>query len=323
MRSALRPFRIDLLLLFVAAAWGSTYLTTKELITGDSVMSLLAVRMLLAAAIMAIVVAIRRKPLARSELLTGVGLGILLTTVFTFETFGIAGTSATNAGLIISLTMVFTPIVESALSHRRLRATFFLAAIVAVAGVALLASNGVFKPPGQGDILVLIAAIMRAVHVTLIHKFTGGKPIDSLHLTTVQLSTCAMIFTAASVFHGESIQHYVSQLTLTSGLAFFYLVVICTVFAFFIQIWAVRRTSPSRVSLLLGAEPLWASVIGVTIAHDTFAPVGYIGICLVLAGTAWGRSVEQGHRIQLPNSSPPASTSPDDPQLEPDGQSPI
>ncbi len=304
MQAALHPFRIDLLLLFVAAAWGSTYLTTKGLITGASVISLLAVRMLLAAAIMAAVVALRRRRLTRSELLDGVFLGVLLAVVFAFETFGIAGTSATNAGLIISLTMVFTPILESVLSRRRLPTTFFLAATIAVAGVVLLVGNGALRPLGLGDILILSAAVARAVHVTFIHRLTGGKPIDSLHLTTVQLSTCAVLFTAASVFYGESIPHYLSQLNLAGGFAFLYLVVICTVCAFFIQTWAIRRTSPSRVSLLLGTEPLWAAVIGIAIAHDAFAPVGYLGMVLLLAGTAWGRSVEQRHRSLTGNRLP-------------------
>jgi drug/metabolite transporter (DMT)-like permease len=68
------------------------------------------------------------------------------------------------------------------------------------------------------------------------------------------------------------------------------------VFAFFVQIWAVRRTSPSRVSLLLGTEPVWAAAVGITIAHDQIGIAGYCGIALILTGTAWGRSAEQRHR---------------------------
>ncbi|WP_420897882.1 EamA family transporter [Cryobacterium adonitolivorans] len=63
------------------------------------------------------------------------------------------------------------------------------------------------------------------------------------------------------------------------------------------QTWAVRRTSPSRVSLLLGTEPIWAAIVGVAIARDTVALAGCFGIALILAGTAWGRSLEQGHRL--------------------------
>ncbi|MET1044475.1 MAG: DMT family transporter, partial [Microbacteriaceae bacterium] len=182
-------------------------------------------------------------------------------------------------------------------SGRRLPGRFFLAAVLAIAGVALLASRGAFQAPSLGDLLILVAAIVRAVHVTTMYRLTGDSPMNSLHLTTVQLATCAVVFSAASLFYGESIPHYVARLDPGSAVLFLYLVVACTVFAFLVQTWAVRRTSPSRVSLLLGTEPVWAAIIGITLAHDTVTLAGYAGIGLILAGTAWGRSIEQRHRL--------------------------
>jgi drug/metabolite transporter (DMT)-like permease len=290
--------RVDVLLLLVAASWGSTYLVAKDLVSPNSVVALLALRMLLAAAIMAVIVAARRERMTKAEVRVGVATGILLGGVFAFETFGIAHTSATNAGLIISLTIVFTPILDSVVSRRRLPRKFFLAALLAVAGVALLASNGAFHPPTLGDFLVLVAAVLRAVHVTTMHQLSNGEPMDSLHLTSVQLATCAALFWAVSLFYGDSVPLYVAELDLVDGALLLYLVVVCTVFAFLVQTWAVRRTSPSRVSLLLGTEPIWAAILGIAIAQDAIAPVGYIGIALILAGTAWGRSVELRHRLE-------------------------
>jgi drug/metabolite transporter (DMT)-like permease len=317
-------FRVDVLLLVVAASWGSTYLVTKELVTPASVMALLALRMLLAAAIMAVAVvagrALRRGAARKSsgffshrEFGVGVVLGVLLAAVFVCETFGIAHTSATNAGLIISLTVVFTPILESLVTGRRLPASFFLAALVAVAGVALLAGVGAFRAPSLGDLLVLGAAVIRAVHVVAMHRLTEGggaegrgadgrctegtgARLDTLTLTTVQLATCAVLFTAACLLFGESLPDYLASLDLSKLTLFAYLVVVCTVFAFFVQMWAVRRTSPARVSLLLGTEPLWATAIGVGIARDGLDLTGWCGVLLVLAGTFWGRRIEQRQR---------------------------
>lgn len=297
MASFLTRFRVDLLLLLVAVSWGSTYLVAKEVLTAGTVLALLAVRMLLAAGVMAAIAGVRRKPLTRTEAFAGIPIGVLLAAVFALETFGIAQTSATNAGLIISLTMVFTPILESVVSGQRLPRTFFAAATVAVAGVVLLAGNGTLDPPSLGDLLVLGAAVVRAAHVVCMHKLTGGKDLDSLHLTTVQLGTCALLFTTGSIIYGDSIPHYLARLDPRQVGMFLYLVLICTVFAFFVQIWAVRRTSPSRVSLLLGTEPVWAAVIGITVAHDSIGTLGYCGIALILTGTAWGRSAEQRHRL--------------------------
>jgi len=297
MPAILSRFRVDLLLLLVAATWGSTYLVAKELVTPQAVVALLALRMLLAAALLAAIVAVRRTRILAAELRAGVLLGIVLAAVFAFETFGIAHTSATNAGLIISLTIVLTPILDSAVSGRRLPGRFFLAATIAVAGVALLAGNGVFQAPSLGDLLILVAAIVRAVHVTSMYALTGNTPMNSLHLTTVQLATSAALFSVASLFYGDSIPHFLARLDPGRAALFLYLVLVCTVFAFLVQTWAVRRTSPSRVSLLLGTEPVWAALVGITIARDPVALAGYVGIALILAGTAWGRSIEERSRL--------------------------
>jgi len=44
-------------------------------------------------------------------------LGLILSGIFLLETYGVVHTSATNAGLIISLTMIFTPLAEAAVTR--------------------------------------------------------------------------------------------------------------------------------------------------------------------------------------------------------------
>ncbi|CAN5294790.1 DMT family transporter [soil metagenome] len=288
--------RVDLLLLLVAISWGSTYLVAKELIVPSTVVALLAVRMTAAAVLLLVIIAARRSRISRAELGTGVVLGILLSAVFASETFGIAGTSATNAGLIISLTIVFTPLLEALVSRRRPSGRLLLTGMVAVLGVALLASNGQLRPPSYGDLLVLATAIIRAVHVVTMQRMTANRAVDSLHLTTIQLGTCAVIFTGISLFVGTPVRVYLAALTGQQLWLLVYLVVICTVFAFFVQLWSVRRTSPSQVSLLLGTEPLWAAVIGVMIAGDRYGVVGYLGMALILVGAFFSRRIEQSER---------------------------
>lgn len=63
MGTLLARFRVDLLLLLVAVSWGSTYLVAKELVAAGAVLALLAVRMLLAAGVMAAIAGLRRKRL--------------------------------------------------------------------------------------------------------------------------------------------------------------------------------------------------------------------------------------------------------------------
>ncbi|PYH01275.1 DMT family transporter [Arthrobacter stackebrandtii] len=289
-----RNATVDLLLLAVAVAWGSTYWVTKELVSRDNVLAVLAVRMTLTALTLMFILVMRRKRIAKSEWGIGLVLGLLLSTVFTFETFGIAATSATNAGLIISLTIVMTPALETVVGRRKLSRLFYLAAVIAIAGVYFLATGGAAASFNLGDLLILLAATARAVHVTGMHRLSAGRHIDSLHLTFVQMATCGIVFLALSAVSGVRVQDYVPTMDNSAVVQMIYLVVVCTVFPFFIQMWAVRKTSPTRVSLLLGTEPVWAAAIGVTLAGDVLGPVGILGVVLVLVGTMWGQRLELG-----------------------------
>jgi drug/metabolite transporter (DMT)-like permease len=82
----------------------------------------------------------------------GVVLRVILSLVFVLETFGITRTSATNAGLIISLTLVMTPLV----ARSRVPPTFYVAAMLATLGVALLTQGNGINAPSLGDLLMLL-----------------------------------------------------------------------------------------------------------------------------------------------------------------------
>ncbi|MBI9113648.1 DMT family transporter [Sanguibacter sp. YZGR15] len=269
----------------------------KELVTTQTVLGVLAVRMVAAAALLGLLVALARRRVHTRDLRLGVLLGLILASIFLVETFGIAGTSATNAGLIISLTIIITPLLETALGGAPLSRWFYGAGLLAVAGVALL-SGGIGGTFRWGDGLILVAAVVRAVHVTTMHKRSVPEN-DNLHLTFVQMSTCAVVFVVGSLLWGTSVPDYVRTLDTTATLQLAYLVVLCTVFPFLVQMWAVRTTSPTRVSLLLGTEPVWAAAVGITLAGDAFGLPGAAGIVLILAGTLWGQQIEARRRSDV------------------------
>ncbi len=81
-----------------------------------------------------------------------------------------------------------------------------------------------------------------------------------------------------------------------------FLALFCSVFAFVAQLWAIRRTSASRSSLLLATEPIWAVVIAVLFGGETLAVVGIIGAAVIIISTYIGQGIETKHREQLENS---------------------
>ncbi|GGZ56015.1 membrane protein [Streptomyces subrutilus] len=286
-----RTWLADLPVLAVAVVWGGSYLAAKGVTTPHTVIAVLVLRFALVLPVLVVAGWRRLRALTPAHLRGGGLLGLVLGGIFLLETYGVVHTSATNAGLIISLTMVFTPLAEAAVRRVRPPAAFLGAAAVSVAGVVLLTQSGGFTAPGPGDLLILGAALARTANVLLTARMRALRDADALSLTTVQLGGAVLVFVLLAALPGTGDSPWAAAAAFGpaqwAGLAF--LAVFCTLFAFFVQTWAVRRTSPSRVSLLLGTEPLWAAAAGIALGGEHLGPVGLAGAVLVLAGTAWGR----------------------------------
>lgn len=295
---SLRRYNADLLLLGVALVWGSSYLATKVLTLHGTVFAILALRFLIAAVVMVVVWKVSRRKagedrLGRRGFMVAVAVGCTQALILSLETWGVSLTSATNAGLIISMTIVFTPVLESVWLRRWLPRPYFIAATVAVVGVALLVSGAGWHAPSLGDLLMLGAAVIRSVHVTALGRLTAGHRYSSVSITLVQTLVCAVLFVALDVPGLAS-----AFTTFTGGdwLIVIYLAVACTVFAFLVQLWAVRRTSAARVSLLLGTEPIWAVIIGVSLGGETLGWLGILGAALIIAGSYRAQAIETRFR---------------------------
>ncbi|WP_327255930.1 DMT family transporter [Streptomyces sp. NBC_01244] len=286
-----RAWLADLPVLLVAVVWGGSYLAAKGVTTTHTVIAVLVLRFALVLPVLAVAGRRRLRALTPAQLRGAGVLGLVLGGIFLLETYGVVHTSATNAGLIISLTMIFTPLAESAVRRVAPSPAFLGAAAVSVSGVVLLTQGAGFTTPSTGDLLILGAALARTAHVLLMARIKAVQEADSLSLTTVQLGTAVAVFAVLALLPGTGASPWAAAADFGAaewaGLAF--LSVFCTLFAFFVQMWAVRRTSPSRVSLLLGTEPLWAAAAGIAIGGERLGAAGFAGVALVLAGTAWGR----------------------------------
>lgn len=285
--------KVDFTLILVAALWGASYLSAKTLTEHAPVLTVLSLRFISTSAAMLLIWLLRRDRFSQPEWLLGVGLGSSQALILYFETSGVARTSATNAGLIISLAIIFTPILESIASKNWLPRNFFIATVVAVVGVALLVSNKGFAAPGIGDWLMLAAAVTRAVHVTAMGHLTSGKSYSSINITLLQSLTCAVIYSA---FSFDGIQQAFTTFDAKLWLDLLFLSLLCGAFAFLATLWAIRKTSASRASLLLGTEPVWAVVVGISLGNESLATVGVIGAILIIGASFYGQRIEATHR---------------------------
>lgn len=306
--------RTDLVLLLVAIVWGSSYLAAKTATAAAPVLVVLLTRYVIsalacAAAVAAVAVAPGtrgRRGVTRTEIRTGSLLGVTQAAVLVLETYGVAHTSAANAGLIISLTIVLTPVLDRTGRPGGLPPAFYVAAGVCVLAVGLLMSGSGVRIPGAGDLLMLAAAVVRAAHVALVGRLTAGRAIRPLHLTAVQ----TVVGSALLALPAAPELPALARADAATWTHLVYLALFCSVFAFLAQTWAVQRTSASRASLLLGTEPVWAVLTGIALGGERLTPLAALGATLMVAGTYWGQAVERTHRLPPTRTPAPAPPTP-------------
>ncbi|WP_306208650.1 DMT family transporter [Actinoplanes sp. RD1] len=288
----LKGRRTDMVLLLVAAVWGSSYLAAKTATSVLPVLVVLVARYAISAVACLGIVGKRR--FTRDEVRAGGLLGVTQAAVLTLETYGVAYTSAANAGLIISLTIVLTPLLDGAAGTRRLPLSFFAATGVCLSAVTLLMAGTGFQRPRGGDLLILAAAVVRAGHVVLVGRLTRGRAVRPLQVTAVQM----VVGAALLVGPAAGSLPMLTQVGASVWAQLVYLALFCSVFAFLAQTWAVQQTSASRASLLLGTEPVWAFVIGIGLGGERVTVLAGIGSALMVAGTYWGQSIDRAHRAR-------------------------
>lgn len=300
--------RADLVLLMVALVWGSSYLAAKTAIAESPVLLVLFMRYLLAVlAGVPLVLATARRGVRwrREEIRIGSVLGLTQSAVLVLEMYGVAHTSAANAGLLISLTLVITPLFDRSGGRAGPPPRFFLAAAVCVVAVGLLTSAHGLRMPGVGDALMLAAAVVRAGHVALVGRLTAGRSPRALQLTSVQTAVGAALCLPPAAAELPALAHA----TAGTWAQLAYLALFCSVFAFLAQTWAVQRTSASRASLLMGTEPVWAAAVGIVLGGERLTALAALGAVLMVTGTYWGQAIERAHRNEKKRTDPcPATT---------------
>ena len=284
----------DALLVGVAVAWGSSFIATKQLVVQVGVLPGLSLRFLFATAAAWVIIAVRRDRMPRGRaLLIAVVLGGFQAVIIGLETWGVHVTTATNAGLISSLALIGTPLLESIASRSWLPPSFFVVAVVAVVGVALLVSSDGFHAPNLGDLLILLAALVRSVRVVTGGHLMRGRPESSLSVVAVQVSVSAIVFT---IVGAPRLPGALTRLSTGAWVDVAFLGLVCSVFAFAIELWAVRRTSAARASILLGTEPVWAVAVGCLLGGESLGWIGALGGLLIVAASEAGSAIERRHR---------------------------
>src|SRR5580692_10679447 len=208
--------RAYLLMLFVVAVWGSTFVLVKGALRDATPAAFNLVRMTLAFVLLAIIYHRSWRGIHRGHLRSGALVGLCLAGGYQFQTIGLVRTTPSKSAFITGLVVVLVPLFSSIrwlrpAGARAPRWNAFVGAALAFAGIILLTTPAVSGGMGStaftgwfpdlssiniGDVLTLGCAVGFAFHCLALGHVSPRIGFQALAL--LQVGFCA-VFMAVSL----------------------------------------------------------------------------------------------------------------------------
>ncbi|MBB6674061.1 DMT family transporter [Cohnella nanjingensis] len=273
----MRPFKADMLMLLVTLFWGSSYLFMKMGLGDLGEFNLIALRFGFAFLIAAAFFAKRLRTTDFRTIRYAALLGFLLFGVIGCVLFGLRFTTTSNAGFLISLTVIFVPLLSFVFLRKKISKRMLAGVVLAIVGIGLITLRLPFSV-NPGDALCALGALCYAVHILITGHATKGT--DTLNLGIWQLGFAGAYGLAFScLFETPTLPGS------TKGwIAVVVLSVFCSALGYILQTVVQQYTSPTRLGLIFALEPVFAALFGLLFENEYLSMAGYAGGALVLLG---------------------------------------
>jgi len=271
--------------LFTISVWGFAFITIVVLLRSFSPTEILFYRFTLATlALYAVYPRKMKRNTLRQELLF-VFAGLFgVTAYFLLQDTALLFTAASNASVIVSFSPIMTGLlVWLFVTKERPSGSFFLGAVCAIMGVALISFAGIqLELHPLGDFLVFISALSWAIYSVLLKKIgaLGHHPIQIIRRIFIYGLLFLIPFMITTGFQFE-FQRFTEPVNLLSML---YLGLLSSATGFVLWNFSLDRLGPVRVSVYIYLIPLVTVVASVFILDQVITLLKACGIVLVLIG---------------------------------------
>lgn len=211
----------------------------------------------------------------------GILCGLCLVTASAFQQIGIETSSVGKAGFITSLYTLFVPIL-SVFIGKKINKKIWLCVAVAIIGAYLLCMNGE-SGITKGDILVLICALCFAIHILVIDKV--GKELEGIDLSAMQFLFGGLLNLVIAVFTETITMKAITD----SAFAIIYSGALSCGIGYTLQMVGQKYVAPTKASLVLSLESVWAAIGGALILGETMNVKQIAGCALVFGAVIFSQ----------------------------------
>lgn len=272
--------------LFTIIIWGTTFISTKILLTDFKPVEILFFRFVMGFFALLFVCPHRMKGVGRRQEATFVLAGLCgICLYYLLENIALTYTMASNVGVIISVAPFFTAILSHLFlkSEGKQQANFFIGFAVAMVGVALISFNGSkLELNPLGDVLAVLAAFVWACYSILTKKISSfGYPVI---LTTRRTFFYGILFMTPALFLSDFEIGTERLADMAALLNLLYLGLGASALCFVTWNLAVKVLGAVKTSVYIYMVPVITVVTSVLILKEPVTWVSVMGTVLAVAG---------------------------------------
>lgn len=224
------------------------------------------------------------------EWLGGALCGVILGIASTLQQIGIAAeeTDSGKAAFITALYVVIVP-VFSVFLGKRPRKIVWLSVFLAVLGFYLLSANIVFEGQGffaawinsgfhfaKGDLMVLLCAVVFALHIIVIGIFSPN--CDGVRLSAIQFLVAGVAFLPFMLLLEKPAMADI----LSAAWPILYLAACSSGIGYTAQILGQKYVDSTVSAIILSLESVFGALFGMLLLHERQTPVQLVGCAVVL-----------------------------------------
>jgi drug/metabolite transporter (DMT)-like permease len=270
------------LLIALAAIWGSSYVFLRMVTPVMGVTHTLATRVILAAIVMTLIFRSRNKfngfkTYRRHYLVLGI-FNILLP--FSLITYSVSHLTTSLSAMLNATTPIFTMVISSVWLKERMNVTKLASIFVALSGLAVLLGWMPVELSGKGIISILLSLLAAVSYgIGAVYTKLSIKKVNPLQTATGMIASAAVIMLPVLLLTPSG--HSIPATDIAISLMVFG--VVCTAAGYTIYFRLISSAGASNTSMVSLLVPVFSVIWGLVFFGEQVTPALVIGLALILA----------------------------------------
>ena len=217
----------------------------------------------------------------KRTLVGGSVCGLVFTIAINLQQVSLIYTTAAKASFLTALYIVFIPVI-GLFFGRRPSVKIIICIFLAMVGTYLLSIKGGLKI-NRGDLIVILSALVFAIHILLLTKYSTNT--NAVLVSLVQFAVCGVI----SLVGALVLEDISMEAILKSQATILYVGILSSGVGFTIQLMALKDLEPVVASMICSLESVFGALFGWLILSQEMTEREIFGAIIIFLATIFAQ----------------------------------